>query len=118
MGNKSIYLKLLDKPDKIIEMIEKNPVDLFKFYYSLLKENSYYKNNLEIFEYNIKKLYDIILNFNESSKKDFYISLSCIFGAFFLIHVVVIANFQKEIITIIILFMRKKILNNILKMDK
>ncbi len=82
MGNKSNYLKLLDKPDKIIEMIEKNPVDLFKFYYSLLKENSYYKNNLEIFEYNIKKLYDIILNFNESNT-DFYISLSCIFGAFF-----------------------------------
>ncbi len=83
MGNKSNYLKLLDKPDKIIEMIEKNPVDLFKFYYSLLKENSYYKNNLEIFEYNIKKLYNIILNLNESYNKDFYISLSCIFGAFF-----------------------------------
>ena len=64
-------------------MIKKNPSDLFKFYESLLIENSYYKKNMKIFEYNIKKLYDIILNFNESSKKDFYISLSCIFGAFF-----------------------------------
>ena len=77
------YLKLLDKPDKIIEMIKKNPIDLFKFYDSLLKKILYYKNKMEIFEYNIIKLHDIILNFNELSNKDFYISLSCIFGAFF-----------------------------------
>ena len=77
------YLKILDKPDKIIEMIKKNPIDLFKFYDSLLKKILYYKNNMEIFEYNIIKLHDIILNFNELSNKDFYISLSCIFGAFF-----------------------------------
>ena len=82
MGNNSEYIKLIDKPDNILQMIKKNPSDLFKFYESLLKENSYYKKNMKIFEYNIKKLYDIILNFNESNN-DFYISLSCIFGAFF-----------------------------------
>ena len=78
MGNNSNYLSL-DNPE-IIKMIKQKPIDLFKFYNDLFYDLN--KNNIEIFEYNIKKLYKIILNFDES-KKDFYISLSCIFGAFF-----------------------------------
>ena len=82
MGNKNIYN---DKTqDYIIQDIKKNPKNLIKFYKEILKNYSnipeYYNN----FEYNIKKkLFNIIISLNETSKKDFYLSLSCIFGAFF-----------------------------------
>jgi len=87
MGNNfnNSYEKLFDlnSSESVIDFIQKNPKYLFYFYQGLLKNNSKLNDKLEIFKYNIKKLYDIIINFNEFSNKDFYISLSCIFGAFF-----------------------------------